>query len=104
MKIKNKHKTVEFWRRKTSMLGYFRQLLCKKYESDPIEIYRGTIYMPCDCISCFVLLLLKLLKCCKTAKYAVYMIKSDIKQKNKRTIPKYIHTYVNSKHIFLKHK
>ena len=78
MKIKNKHKTVEFWRRKTSILGNFRQLLCKKYQSDHFEILGGTRYMPCDCKSLFVLFLsLKLLKCCKTAKYAFYMIKSE---------------------------
>ena len=78
MKIKNKHKTVEFWQRKTSILGNFRQLLCKKYQSDHFEILGGTRYMPCDCKSLFVLFLsLKLLKCCKTAKYAFYMIKSE---------------------------
>ena len=77
MKIKNKHKIVEFWQRKMSILGNFRQLLCKKYQSDPLDILGRTRYMPCDFKSCFVLfLLLKLLKCGKTAKYAFYMIKS----------------------------
>ena len=76
MNIKNKHKTVEFWRRKTSILGNFRQLLCKK--SDPSEILGGTRYMPCNCKSFFVLFLsLKLWRCCKTGKYDFYMIKSE---------------------------
>ena len=57
MKIKNKHKTVEFWRRKMSILGNFRKLLWKKYQWDPLEILDGTRYMPCDCKSYFVLFL-----------------------------------------------
>ena len=78
MKINNKHKTVEFWRRKTSILGNFRQLLYKKYQLDPLAILGGTRYISCDCRSSFVLFLsLKLLKCCKTAKYVFYMIKSE---------------------------
>ena len=61
-----------------TILGNFRQHLCKKYQSDPLDILGGTRYMPCDSKSCFVLFLtLKLLKCGKTAKYAFYMIKSE---------------------------
>ena len=70
MKINNKHKTVEFWQRKMSILGNFRQLLYKKYQPDPLEILGGTRYIPFDCKLFFVLFLsLELLKCCKTAKY-----------------------------------
>ena len=57
-----------------TILGNFRQHLCKKYQSDPLDILGGLRYMPSK--SCFALFLsLKLLKCGKTAKYAFYMIK-----------------------------
>ena len=85
MKISNKHKTVEFWRRKTSILGNFRQLLYKKYQSDPLDILGDTRYIPCDCKLFFVLSWSsKLLKCCKTAKYVFYMIKSEKKSRLRR--------------------
>ena len=76
MKINNKHETVEFWRRRTSILGNFRQLLYKKYQLDPLDILGGTRYIPYDCKSSFILFLsLTLLKCCKTGKYIFYNVK-----------------------------
>ena len=46
MKINNKHKTVEFWWRKTSILDNFRQLVYIKYQLDPLDILGGTRYIP----------------------------------------------------------
>ena len=71
MNIKNRHKTVEFWRQ-------YLVTLCKNYQSDSLEILDGTRYMPCNCKISFVLFIsLKLWKYCKTAKFAFYMIKNE---------------------------